>query len=273
MIVWCSYCQRLIREVAPLTGFEISHGICARCQARLEVDPSFTGDDRSIIEFYRALFGAAFKADRRACGDLVRRARDMGLHPAEVMLGLVQPALVEIGDKWERGEATVADEHEFTAWCEAMLSLFEVEAGTAEDLDILIVPAPGNLHCLGPRIAEQVLLAAGVGARCIVPELPVDDLARRIDRHNPSWIGFSCALPPMIEASLNVAARLADRGFSGRFMLSGQALRRHPHLPSDDSLVTVCLTLDEALAHLRSREVTNRSTSPASLRRSSRSRA
>lgn len=251
MIVWCAYCQRLIREVAPLTGFDISHGICARCQARLEVDPSFTGDDRSIIEFYRALFAAACKADRRACVDLVRRALDMGLPPAEVMLGVVQPALVEVGEKWELGEITVADEHEFTAWCETMLAHFEVEAGPPEDLDILIVPAPGNRHCLGPRIAEQVLLAAGVRARCIVPELPVDDLAVRVARHRPSWVGFSCALPRMVEPSLKVAAQLVDRGYPGRFMLSGQALRRYPYVPGVGSLATVCLTLEEALERIR----------------------
>jgi len=250
MIVWCAYCQRVIREVAPLTGFDISHGICARCQARLEIDPSFSGDDRSVIEFYRALFTAACKADRRACAELVRRAHNMGLRPADVMLGVMQPALVEIGEKWEQGQATVADEHEFTSWCDAMLALFEVEALPEEGLDLLIVPAPGNLHCLGPRIAEQVLLGAGVPARCIVPELPVDDLVLRIERHRPSWIGFSCAMPRMVQPSLDVAARLADRGFPGRFMLSGQAFRRFPYVHCDESLATVCLTLDEARARM-----------------------
>lgn len=76
MIVWCAYCQRLIREVAPLTRYDISHGVCATC------------------------------------------AHDMHLRPADVMLGLIQPALVEIGHKWEQGGVTAADEHEFTAWCE-----------------------------------------------------------------------------------------------------------------------------------------------------------
>lgn len=264
MIIWCAYCQSLIREVEPLTGFDISHGICARCHARLEADPSFAGDDRSIAEFYRALFAAACKADRRACADLVRRAREMGLRPAEVMLGLVQPALVEIGEKWELGEATVADEHEFTAWCEAMLALFEVETGPEEeDLDILIVPAPGNRHYLGPRIAEQALLAAGIRARCIVPELPIDDLVLRIARHRPSWIGFSCALPPMIERSLDVAAKLVERGFSGRFLLSGQALRRRLYAPGDVSIATVCLTIEEARALVQAERSTSPCTSAA----------
>ncbi len=246
MIVWCAYCQRLIREVAPLTSFDISHGICERCEPKLAADFSFAGDDRSVIDFYRALFTAACRADRKACADLVRRAHDMRLRPADVMLGLIQPALVEIGHKWELGTITVADEHEFTAWCEAMLVLLEGEAAPRENLDILLVPAPGNRHYLGPRIAEQVLLSAGIRARCIVPELPIQDLAARVAKHRPAWVGFSCALPETVESSLQLAAGLVERGFAGRFMLSGQALRRNPDMVQHNPLATVCLTLEEA---------------------------
>lgn len=126
MIVWCAYCQRLIREVAPLTRYDISHGVCATC------------------------------------------AHDMHLRPADVMLGLIQPALVEIGHSGSK-EAS---------------------------------PQPTSTS----------------------------------SRHGAN----------MVEPALRMAAKLIERGFTGRFMFSGQALRRNPDILQRNPLATACLTLEEA---------------------------
>lgn len=245
MIHWCCYCQTLLGEVPPLTSFEITHGICPRCEARLEANEAILEEHETAIAFSRALFTAARDGDLATCSDLVARAREAGFGAPEILVGLVQPALVEIGARWERGLVTVADEHRFTRWCERVVTLVERPPAREPPLDLLILQAPGNRHELGARVAEQVLVAAGVRAEAIVPELPPDDLVALVHARAPLHVGFSCALPDMVDAASEVATRLVRGGYRGGVFLSGQALRRAPGAFRPPH-ATICLTVEEA---------------------------
>lgn len=33
MIVWCSYCQKFLKEKPPYDQFQVSHGVCPSCMA------------------------------------------------------------------------------------------------------------------------------------------------------------------------------------------------------------------------------------------------
>jgi methanogenic corrinoid protein MtbC1 len=245
VIRWCCYCQKLLGERPPLTSFDITHGVCRRCERRLAAGESLVPEFGTAIRFYRELFAAAREGDLGTCAAMARRGHAAGLGSTEMLVGLVQPALAEIGRHWERGEVGAVEEHRFTAWCTTMLALLERPRAPAGRLDILILLAPGNRHELGPRVAEHVLLASGIRALAIVPDLPSSDAVRLARDHDPVWIGFSCALPHMIERAREVATTVAEAGFHGRILLSGQALRRPVDAWSDLGAV-VCATIDEA---------------------------
>ena len=66
------------------------------------------------------------------------------------------------------------------------------------------------------------------------------------------WLGFSCALPQMVEASLALHTSLVASGHHGRTIVSGQAVRRHPEAWRGRG-VLVCPTLADALSVLQAR--------------------
>ncbi len=244
MIRWCAYCQRLLAEVPPLTNFDISHGMCARCAARLEAGESLVEQNQSVIHFYRALFDAASAGDQDTCAVMVQQAHAAGFSGAELLVGLVQPALGKIGELWETGKVSVADEHRFSAWCARMLAMLDSAAAIPGALDLLIVQARGNRHELGPRMAAQALADHGISAH-VASERAVHDLLRLSRERQPAWIGFSCALPEHVESALEAMSQLAHAGFQGGVILSGQALRRHPTAWVGRG-AEVCLTIEDA---------------------------
>jgi methanogenic corrinoid protein MtbC1 len=247
MIRWCCYCQKLLPEKPPLTSFDISHGVCEACGARLEAGEPLEREHSAAIELYREIFVAARDGDERTCAALARRAEAEGFRHADILIGLIQPALAEIGYRWELGAVSAADEHRFTAWCSTMLALLEPPPAAKGDLDLLIVQAPGNRHELGPRIAERVLLASGIRALAVVGDLPLADIVSLTVERRPRALGISCALPHMIAPARELSAEVVARGFRGDIIVSGQAVRRaREGWPG----AVVCQTVEEAREHL-----------------------
>lgn len=250
MIRWCSYCQMLLGEVAPLTDYALTHGICDACDARLEAGEHLKSTYEQHIELHRRLFRAARNGDISSCADIVEQGLSRGYSPSARLVGLMQPALVEIGSRWEVAEVSVSDEHRFTAWCEAAVALLPEAAKQAPGLDLLIVQAPGNLHDLGGRIAERVLGEAGLRCLALRPSMPLAELLARISALRPRWVGFSCALPRSLDAVRSAADALRGAGYEGGLMASGQAFRR-PGAPDRCDELIVCRTVADACAWLR----------------------
>lgn len=227
----------------------MTHGICERCDARLDAGERLITTYRERIELHRAIRVAAMAGDEGACTGLAQRARDLGVGPVELLVGLLQPSLVDVGARWESGVLTVEDEHRFTAWCEAMLALVR-QPTPADPLELLLVPVPGNQHTLGVRFAEQVLLAWGLRVAAVVAPRSVDELVALVRTRAPEWVGLSCSLPESLPLTGRLAAALAEAGFAERVLLSGQVLRLAPELPVPPGLV-VCPTLEDAWRVLR----------------------
>ena len=251
MLRWCSYCQRLIGEVAPLASIEVTHGACGQCARRLEAGEPLIPEYHDRVQFYRELFSAALAGDEKSCEALIVRSRDAGLGREELLIGLLQPALMEIGKLWEAGSVTPAHEQRFTAWCNSRLD--RVATPPSEPpLDLLLLQAPDNLHTVGVRVAEQVLSGRGLRCRAVQAPLGAAEIMQLCAEHQPAWLGFSCALPQMVEASLALHTSLVASGHHGRTIVSGQAVRRHPEAWRGRG-VLVCPTLADALSVLQAR--------------------
>jgi methanogenic corrinoid protein MtbC1 len=245
MIRWCCYCQTLMGERAPFADYRMTHGACLPCHTRLLAGEPLIAEYGVAIRFYRQLFDAASLGDHATCAAMAKRAQDCGFSRVEILIALLQPALVSIGTKWELGHATVADEHRFTSWCETMLALLERPGIVAGPVDVAILQAPGNRHTLGARIAEQVLLTMGIGAQVLADDLSLPEILRFCREREVAWIGFSCALPQTLAAARALGAQLVAGGFSGGLLFSGQAVRRTP-VSAADAESMLCPTIEDA---------------------------
>ena len=109
------------------------------------------------------LLTSLLAADQRAAQRVVDDALSRGCSVDDVRFRLITPALHAVGDRWERGEIGVADEHLATSVCEWLLVRMAGRSprAPASGRRALVGCSEGELHALGMRIVAGVLVDAG----------------------------------------------------------------------------------------------------------------
>ncbi len=234
MIQWCAYCQRFIGEKAPYDSYEISHGACASCTAKgLELSDTDVGRVRQIAGLHARLVEQGRTGDARTASAMIDSAIGSGVQPVDILVGLLSPALHQLGEAWARGEVSVADEHRFTAFAESLVELVAARtapgaAAPGAPYPVVLVNAEGNAHTLGVRIASLWLRSRGVGTLAIYPGTPAPDLVALIQVLKPVTLGISISMPDQA----NAAARLVEQLQASpplaatRIVFGGNAVKR-----------------------------------------------
>ncbi|MBK8169401.1 MAG: B12-binding domain-containing protein [Sandaracinaceae bacterium] len=247
MIRWCMYCQKFLGEMAPYADASVSHGMCASCDARLERGEEVHAETESVRALLRRVVERAASGDDAACEQLFAEAQKTGLAIESFLVGMLQPALYQVGCAWQNGSLTVVDEHRFTLWCERAFAILPPRKRAADPLDLLIVQGVDNTHTLGPRFAARVLSERGFAVEAIVPTLPLDEIAAVVVARKPRFVGLSCAildsLPPTLRLIEELDQRIAGK-WQTRYVLSGFAVRSAENLANLPSLPIVQLTTD-----------------------------
>lgn len=251
MFRWCTACRHLIGEAEPLDDYAFVYELCGSC-ARAGAEPSAPRAGELLSRLAQLCEAGA----RSRCEPFVAEALRAGLSPTDVMLGLVQPTLYDVGRRWERGELRVSDEHRVTALCLRVMELLPPEdepRPPAGGPDVLLAPVNGNDHYLGVRLLGR--LAHDEGCRCLAvyPGVPDEEIAELAWHRKSALVGLSVAMPDAIPAAARLARRLRRELPGARVVLGGHAFRRSPR-PAPPEDAPVLLTLDDfraALADLR----------------------
>lgn len=117
------------------------------------------------------------------------------IYPLErVLLELVQPAMVEIGERWHRGAINVAVEHFATQFIRRKIaSLFTFFEGGAHRATIVVGCAPGELHDLGAMLSALFLVRRGWHVIYLGPQVPLFDLLETVEAVKPSLVCLSAS--------------------------------------------------------------------------------
>jgi MerR family transcriptional regulator, light-induced transcriptional regulator len=121
--------------------------------------------------------------DAVVAGDLATAERLLdGVDVRTLYLEVLQPALYEIGRRWEEAEISVAQEHLATATTQSLMARLteRLDGGARRDRRVLVACAEGELHSIGVRMVADFLEADGwdvlfVGA--LSPPAAVAELA------------------------------------------------------------------------------------------------
>jgi len=244
MIRWCAYCQRYQGEVEPYDDYSVTHTICEACEAR----GAYLSKEPPSLESIRLFFGRLARIGTGpgpTAAELVAQGAALGLEPDDLLLGVVQPVLHRIGERWARAEATIAEEHRVTALCSALIErIAETDPNVAalrqaQRPDALLVVAEGNDHTLGIQILEALLIRSRISTFTLYPGLPPEETVRLARSLSPRVVAISAALPEQLEPALQVARRLADSPPDERplVVVGGLALRGDRSLPAGAPLV------------------------------------
>lgn len=159
---------------------------------------------------------------------------------------LLQPALEEVGRRWERDELTVADEHLVTALTEQVLTRVRRKAA-ASGPRAVVACTPGNEHRVGATMVSDTLALAGWNPMLLGARTPFEDLVALCGDRPVRLVALSVG----IEEELGVLGSQLERlrlrlGPDVLIIVGGGALRREPdwHAPSG---VLVCTSVLELL--------------------------
>jgi MerR family transcriptional regulator, light-induced transcriptional regulator len=140
------------------------------------------------------------------------------------------PVLYKVGDQWEKGEIDVATEHVCSNAVNNLIDLIN-QQNTKKNLknyrdtrSIVLSTPEGELHSIGCKIIESLLLEKGYEVYNITSPLPTNSIESYLDNTNPGVILISVTL----EENINSAIRLVyeiRKSFQMPVMVGGNALK------------------------------------------------
>jgi MerR family transcriptional regulator, light-induced transcriptional regulator len=185
---------------------------------------------QSAAELARELVAAIARHDVREAEAVLTRA--FAVHDVETACtAVIQPALVEIGEGWHRGEIEVATEHLASQVIRGALSGLLRTVGYQHGERLAVVAgAPGELHDLGAQMLAIFLARRGLRVLFLGGDVPSDSLARITQQLRPDVVALSAASAETAAALAETARHLGTLPLPPRVVFGGQAFEQDASL-------------------------------------------
>ncbi len=204
-----------------------------------------------LDEFERVFAAALIAGDEVAAEMTIREAMDAKLTSAEIDERIITPALWLMGELWERGEISIADEHLATEIAIRVLALqreAERVAQARRGQRVMLATPAGERHVVALRMVSNLLSGAGYWIVMLGADVPADALVASVLRHRPDVVCLSATMPevsgPMVDSILQVQAAWPGAQFviGGRGL--GTQLRSRPGVGICQRVSEVVETVD-----------------------------
>lgn len=199
--------------------------------ARPATDPAQSSDTKKCLDMYQHQL-----ADALVLGDLIEADRQLAEALAsftvdELILQVVGPTLVSLGDAWAEQRISVATEHLGTNFLRQRLLLWM--ASSPQPLSI----PPVALACAPEEWHETGLLMLGVLLRrkrlpviYLGQALPLADLALFVNEHQPALVVLASMTKDTAQKMLDWPAFLPDAAANGKPLVCfGGKIFTHDH--------------------------------------------
>lgn len=179
-------------------------------------------EPRALQRLQNELLESMMNFDAARAEQLMSEA--FALYPfEEVLLQLVEPLMVEIGDRWHRGEVSVAIEHFTTQFVRRKLSgLLSAFEPVSTRGTVVVACAPGELHDIGVLFVALFLMRRNWHVIYLGPQVPQNDLLETVRDVQPQMVCLAASLVDTARQLIDVAIRLQECepqvsiGFGGR---------------------------------------------------------
>lgn len=157
------------------------------------------------------LLAALLTGDELGARAVVERLVEGAIDSVELCEELLAPVLVDVGERWARGELSVAEEHRASAICDRILARVAVHPRGRPRGVAVVATAPGEEHGLPATMAAVALRADRWQVHHLATEVPPDDLAGLARSVGARILVLSVALTEQVAPTRALAAELADR--------------------------------------------------------------
>jgi methanogenic corrinoid protein MtbC1 len=177
---------------------------------------------------------ALLAGNQREALAVVNRCIDGGRSLVEVEMHVIQPALYQIGEKWQANKVTVAQEHMATAIVQSVMTvgLLRSPPPTLLNKRVLLACVEGNNHAIGLRMVADAFQLGGWDVQYLGANVPTPALVAQAAEWKPDLVGLSVSFPQQLRVVRNIVTQLVERlgGTRPAVIIGGLAINRFNQL-------------------------------------------
>ncbi len=170
---------------------------------------------------------ALVTGDEIAADILIREAMDAGLTTAEIDDRLIAPAMWRVGELWEQGELSVAEEHIATEIATRVVALQREArrvATSRRGRRVLLATLAGERHVVALHMVSNLLHDAGYDIVMVGPDVPADALGASVRLHKADVVCMSSTMPGHSDRMLAAIDAIRAQWPSAAFVIGGSGL-------------------------------------------------
>lgn len=153
--------------------------------------------EQSMIGSKNEFQQALLEGDHRKCLSMANENITTGSDVEKFYLHTIQPALYEIGNLWESGQISIAQEHLASAIVSRVMattSMIDVPA-SSEAGKAIVTAGPNEFHETGAWMISDALERMGWKVRYLGANTPAEDLLDMMHEFSPDIIAVSVTMP------------------------------------------------------------------------------
>jgi len=159
-----------------------------------------------LKDFVEPFLGHAIRGDASSAVRLTLDLVDQGASVESVIVDLLAAAQYECGQRWQRNDWGVADEHLVSGVTQRCLGAVANTVTPATPTGSVVVAcAEGDWHSLPAQMFAEVLRSRGFAVAFLGASTPSDHVARLLVRDRPDAVTICCNLAPFFAGVSSVA--------------------------------------------------------------------
>lgn len=153
---------------------------------------------------------ALLMGNKNAAHAVLSRCLAEGRDLVSIELHIIQPALYQIGEKWQANQVSVAQEHMATAIAQSVMSVALQNSQPLPTVDkrVLLACVEGNHHAVGLQMVADAFLLAGWEVEFLGADVPTRALIEQVSLWRPDLIGLSVSFPQQVRVAKSVINQL-----------------------------------------------------------------
>jgi methanogenic corrinoid protein MtbC1/GAF domain-containing protein len=205
--------------------------------------------DAAVRGIIRHLIQGLDRGDAVAVHAIIEDLLAEGWTPGAVVHTALSGALREIGQRWQEGRWTVAQEHAATMIVGDELALLAARLPPPSSaIEVVVVCAEGEWHVLAARMAALLLREHGFRVRLIGGSVPVGELDRTLGASPPDVVAVSCTHALALAGAARIATVLRQRGIPT--LGGGAGFGASPHRALRLGLTAWAASVDDGAAQI-----------------------
>jgi len=168
----------------------------------------------------------AIEGETEQVTELVDSYINAGKSVKDILLKMFMPALVNIGELWNKGLLNIAEEHlAVTVTMSQIERITQSLILTVKIIGTAVICTPvGEKHFIGPKVVSELMRLSGWNVHFLGTEMPTTDLVQFVSEKGIDLLVLSITLPENLPGVLEIIDAVKDLDKSVITMIGGSGV-------------------------------------------------